>query len=81
MRRRHVGWNVVAHAGNNSQIAELSPMADADPNSSHLRALQRLCTEQAALTTNQDTRSTLLGMAAEYRQQAERLEREQPKRD
>ncbi len=52
-------------------------MADAGRNLSQLRALQRLCTEQAALTRNEDTRSTLLGMAAEYRQQAERLEREQ----
>jgi hypothetical protein len=56
-------------------------MANAGPNPSHLRALQRLCTEQAAPTTNQDTRSTLLGMAAAYRQQAERLERDQPERD
>jgi hypothetical protein len=51
-------------------------MADTGPNPSHLRALQRLCTEQAALATNEATRSTLPGMAAEYRQQAERLERE-----
>jgi hypothetical protein len=56
-------------------------MADADQNLSQLRALQRLCTEQAALATNEDTRSELLGMAAKYRQQAERLEREQPERD
>jgi hypothetical protein len=68
-------------SGNNSRIAELSLMVDAGSNLSHLRALQRLCTEQAALTTNEDTRSTLLSMAAEYRQQAERLEREQPERD
>jgi hypothetical protein len=76
-----VRWNTVPDAGNNSGLAELSPMADTDPNPSHLRALQRLCTEQAALATNEDTRSTLLGMAAAYRQQAERLERDQPERD
>jgi hypothetical protein len=43
--------------------------------------VQRLCTEQAALTTDEVTRSTLLGMAAAYRQQAERLERDQPEQE
>ena len=75
MRRRHGALEHLPLSGNNSQIAELSLMANAGPNLSHLRALQRLCTDQAALATDQDTRSTLLGMAAEYRQQAERLER------
>jgi hypothetical protein len=56
-------------------------MADAGPHSSHFRALQRLCTEQAALATNEDTRNTLLAMAAEYRHRAEALEHQQPGRD
>ena len=57
------------------------PMADAGPNPSDFRALELLCRQQAALATDEATRSTLLGMAAEYRQQAERLERDQPERD
>jgi hypothetical protein len=69
-----VRWNTVPHAGNNSGLAELS-----EPFSSS--SALRLCTEQAALATDEDTRSTLLGMAAEYRQQAERPERDQPERD
>jgi hypothetical protein len=56
-------------------------MADPGPNSSRFRALQRLCTDQAAFTTNETTRNTLLGMAAEYRKQAERLERERREPD
>ena len=56
-------------------------MPDARPNPSHFRALQRLCTEQAALTANEDTRSKLLDMAAEYREQAEQLERTQLERN
>jgi hypothetical protein len=42
------------------------------------RSLELICNEQAALTTNPTTRGTLLAMAAEYRTQAERLERERP---
>jgi hypothetical protein len=76
-----VRWNIVPHAGNDSCIAELSLMARAGPNPSHLRALQRLCTEQAALAIDEVTRRTLLGMAAAYRHQAERRERELPKQD
>ena len=52
-----------------------------DRNASHFRALERLCTEQAALTTDGRTRGELLAMAAEHRKQAEQLEREQPESD
>jgi hypothetical protein len=69
------------HTGNNFQLAELSSMADARPNRDYFQALQRLCTDQAACTTNEATRSKLLGWAAPYRQQAERLEREQPEQN
>ena len=76
-RRRYGALGLVPNGGNHSKLAELFAMADAGPNPSHLRAL-RLCHDQAALAIDEVTRSTLLGLAAAYRQQAERLELEQP---
>jgi hypothetical protein len=48
-------------------------MHNLPPNVS-CRSLERICKEQAAMTTDEATRRALLAMAAEYRRQAERQE-------
>jgi hypothetical protein len=42
------------------------------------RSLERLCRNQAALSSTKETRAILETMAAEYRRLAEQLERQQP---
>jgi hypothetical protein len=55
-------------------------MHDSPANFSY-RSLERLCQKQAALASTKEARVALEAMAAEYREQAERLENEQPARD
>jgi hypothetical protein len=55
-------------------------MHDSHPSFSH-RSLERLCQKQAALASTKEARVALEAMAAEYREQAERLEKEQSARD
>jgi hypothetical protein len=46
-------------------------MHDPSPN---YRSLELICSQQAALTSNEVTRRALLALAAEYRKLAERQE-------